>query len=485
MGTVTMRSTRFLLRLMAILAISLGRGDVSSAAEKPAVKPAEKPNIIFILSDDLGYGDLGCYGQERIKTPHIDRIAAEGLRFTDCYAGSTVCAPSRCTLMTGYHTGHARIRGNALVPLQPGDVTVAEVLKQAGYATGIIGKWGLGDAGTTGTPNKKGFDYWFGYLNQNHAHNYYPDFLWRNDQKVPLPNVVPAVRGREFGSGVAAKKVVYSEELFAQESLDFVSNHAKSPFFLYLAFTIPHANNEAKPNGMEVPDLGIYGREPWPAPEKGKAAMITRMDADVGRLMAKLRELAIDRNTIVFFTSDNGPHLEGGVDPKFFHSSGPLQGAKRSLHDGGIREPMLVRWPGRIAAGRVSDLPWAFWDVLPTLAELAGADAMIPAGIDGISVVPTLLDQGVQKHHEFLYWEFHEGPSQQAVRMGNWKAIRKRPGAALELYDLSRDLAEHSDVADQHPDVVTRIEHYLKTARSESKQWPIRAAAAPKPRKRT
>ncbi|MGA2032687.1 MAG: arylsulfatase [Thermoguttaceae bacterium] len=443
---------------------------------------ADKPNIIFILADDLGYGDPGCYGQKQIKTPCLDRMASEGLRFTDCYAGSTVCAPSRCTLMTGRHTGHARIRGNALVPLRPEDATVAEILKQAGYATALIGKWGLGEAGTSGIPNKKGFDFFFGYLNQVHAHNYYPDFLWRNEGKAPLPNVVPAAAGREFGTGVATKRVVYSHDLFAQEAVDFVTRHAKTPFFLYLALTIPHANNEAKGNGMEVPDLGLYARQSWPAPQKGEAAMISRMDADVGRLMSKLRELGIDEKTVVFFTSDNGPHKEGGADPSFFHSSGPLQGGKRSLHDGGIREPMLVRWPGKIAPGRVSDLPWAFWDVLPTLAELAGAEANIPTGIDGISVVPTLLDQGPQERHEFLYWEFHEGPSQQAVRMGDWKAIRKRPGARLELYDLSRDLAEQTDVAARHPEIVNRIEAYLKTARTKSEYWPIRDVS-PKPRR--
>ena len=282
---------------------------------------------------------------------------------------------------------------------------------------------------------------------------------------------------------MATKKVVYSHDLFAQEALDFVAQHSKSPFFLYLAFTIPHANDEAKANGMEVPDLGPYAAENWPAPEKGKAAMITRMDADVGRLMAKLRELGIDEKTVVFFTSDNGPHKEGGVDPNFFHSSGPLQGCKRSLHDGGIREPMLVRWPGKIAAGRTSDLPWAFWDVLPTLAELAGAGDRVPEGIDGISVVPTLLDQPGQKRHEFMYWEFHEGASQQAVRMGDWKAVRTRPSAPLELYDLRQDLAEQTDVAAQHPEVVSRIESYLKTARSQSEYWPIKEGGSKRRKK--
>ena len=470
-------------RIVTLILITTTVGlSISSAKTGLCEAQRSVPNIIIILVDDLGYGDLGCYGQKQIKTPNLDRMASEGLRFTDCYAGSTVCAPSRCTLMTGFHTGHARIRGNAMVPLRPEDATVAEILKQAGYTTALIGKWGLGEAGTTGIPTKKGFDSFFGYLNQVHAHNYYPDFLWRGEARVPLPNVVPAAAGREFGVGVATKRVVYSHDLFAEEALNFVTRHAKSPFFLYLAFTIPHANNESKGNGMEVPDLGPYAREAWPAPEKGKAAMVSRMDADVGRLMAKLRELGIDEKTIVFFTSDNGPHKEGGVDPSFFHSSGPLQGVKRSLHDGGIREPMLVRWPGKIAPGRTSDLPWAFWDVLPTLAELAGAEAKIPAGIDGISVVPTLLDQGSQKRHDFMYWEFHEGPSQQAVRMGDWKAIRKRPAARLELYDLRHDLAEQTDVAAEHPDVVGRIEAYLKTARTESEPWPIRDVS-PKPRK--
>lgn len=453
--------------VMAGLGVFAGRAVTCCAA-------AERPNVIFILADDLGYGDLGCYGQKQIRTPHLDRMASQGLRCTDFYAGSTVCAPSRCTLMTGYHTGHARIRGNALLPLQPEDVTLAEVLKSAGYATALVGKWGLGEAGSKGVPTKKGFDEFFGYLNQAHAHNYYPDFLWRSEAKAPLPNVVPPALRREFGTGVASKRVVYSHDLFAQEALDYVTRQAKSPFFLYLSFTIPHANNESKPNGMEVPDLGVYARESWPAPEKGKAAMITRMDADVGRLLAKLVELGIDDKTVVFFTSDNGPHREGGVVPAFFHSSGPLQGTKRSLHDGGIREPMLVRWPGKIAPGRVSDLPWAFWDVLPTLAELAGAADKVPNGIDGISVLPTLLDQGAQKRHEFMYWEFHEGPSQQAVRMGDWKAIRKRPGAKLELYDIRQDPAERTDVAAQQPEIVARIEEYLKSARTESKQWPIK-----------
>jgi len=440
-----------------------------------AAKGGARPNIVLILADDLGYGDLGCYGQKVIQSPHLDRMAAEGMRFTDCYAGSTVCAPSRCALMTGLHTGHCRIRGNALVPLEPEDVTVAEVLKPAGYGTGIIGKWGLGEAGTTGIPNRQGFDYWFGYLSQTHAHNYYPEFLWRNQEQVRLKNVVPRESGgRAPGlAGVATKRVEYSHDLFAREALQFVEEHRNDTFFLDLAFTMPHANNEAGNKGMEVPDYGPYAGQDWPEPEKGRAAMITRMDADVGRLFAKLKELGLDEKTIVFFTSDNGPHKEGGSDPEYFHSSGPLRGFKRSLHDGGIRVPMIVRWRGRVHAGAVSSLPWAFWDVLPTMAELAGVAP--PQGLDGISVMPTLLGRGKQKEHDLLYWEFHEGGSQQAVRMGPWKAVRPW-GGPIRLYDLRADLGESHDVAAAHPEVVAKIEAYLKTARTESSHWPMTAA---------
>lgn len=440
-----------------------------------AATAAEKPNIIFIMADDLGYGDLGCYGQKVIRTPHIDRMAAEGIRFTDCYAGSTVCAPSRCVLMTGYHTGHALVRGNALVPLRPDDVTVAELLKAAGYQTGIVGKWGLGEAGSTGVPNRQGFDYWFGYLNQRHAHNYYPAFLWRNEEKFPLRNEVHhLIGGRDCTpGGVATRRIDYSHDLMTGEALDFLDRRGKETFFLYLAYTIPHANNEAGNRGMEVPSDEPYADEDWPQPQKSHAAMITRMDRDVGRLFAKLKELGIDEQTIVFFTSDNGPHQEGGADPAFFHSSGPLQGYKRSLHDGGIRVPGIARWPGKVEAGTTSDLPWYFADFLPTACRLAGAEA--PAGIDGISIVPTLLGKGGQERREFMYWEFHEGPaSKQAVRMGHWKAVRPAPSAPIQLYDLRTDIGEAHDVAADHADVVARIADYLKTARTESEHWPLR-----------
>jgi arylsulfatase A-like enzyme len=394
------------------------------------------------------------------------------MRFTQAYAGSTVCAPSRCVLMTGKHTGHAHIRGNSLVPLRPEDITVAALLKRAGYVTGLIGKWGLGEPGTTGVPTKQGFDYFFGYLNQVHAHNYYPDYLWRNEDKIPI-------EGNVVEKNVATKRTQYSHDLFAEEALRFVEKNKAKPFFLYLAFTIPHANNEAGKLGMEVPSDEPYAKEAWPQPQRNHAAMITRMDRDIGRLLQKLQELGIDENTIVFFASDNGPHQEGGGDPFFFRSSGPLRGFKRSLHEGGVRIPMIVRWPGKIPAGETSPRVWAFWDFLPTATELAGAKT--PDNIDGISVAPTLLCQGKQKSHEFLYWEFHEGGFQQAVRMGDWKAIRPKLGAPLELYDLAKDLSEEKNIADRHPDVIARIETLLQNARTDSAQWPKKAEAKKKP----
>ncbi|MFO0965802.1 MAG: arylsulfatase [Gemmataceae bacterium] len=439
---------------------------VAGVAPGASAEPARKPNIVFILADDLGYGDLGCYGQKKIKTPNLDRLAKNGMRFTQAYAGSTVCAPSRCSLMTGKHTGHATVRGNALIPLRADEVTVAAILQRAGYATALIGKWGLGEPGSSGVPTRQGFDYFFGYLNQRHAHNYYPDHLWRNEEKVPI-------EGNVVEKGVAVKRAQYSHDLFTGEALRFLDKNKEKPFFLYLAYTIPHANNEAGKLGMEVPSDEPYSKEPWPQPQRNHAAMITRLDRDVGRLLEKLRELGLENDTIVFFTSDNGPHREGGGDPTFFNSSGPLRGIKRSLHEGGVRVPMIVRWPGKVAAGATSDHVWAFWDFLPTAAELAGADT--PKDSDGVSVVPTLLGKGKQRLHEFLYWEFHEGGFQEAVRMGDWKAVRPKLGAALELYDLARDLGEEKNVAASHPDVIARIETLLRTARTESADWPKKA----------
>jgi len=445
------------------------------AAEHSAPAP-RKPNIILILADDLGYGDLGCYGQTQIKTPNLDKLAAEGLRFTDFYAGSTVCAPSRCALMTGLHTGHAFIRGNSTLALRPEDITVAELLKDAGYRTGLIGKWGLGDANTTGLPQKHGFEEFLGYLDQVHAHDYYPSFLWRFDPRAGFD-------GQETLYGnLAGSKGTYSHDLFTKAALSYLkiyqpeaANHYR-PFFLYLAYTIPHANNEEgarSGNGMQVPSDAPYSGESWPPAEKNKAAMITRLDADVGKLLDKLKELKIDKNTLIFFTSDNGPHKEGGVDPAFFHSSGPFRGIKRDLYEGGIRVPAIAHWPGKVKPG-TTDLAFAFWDFLPTAAEMAGTKSA--EGIDGISMLPTLLGRSQTNHHDFLYWEFHERGFQQAVRMGKWKAVRPQAGESLELYDLSTDPGEKQNLAETNPDVVAKLEAYLKTARTEAPEWPIKKA---------
>lgn len=443
----------------------------------PVEQEPPNPNIIYILADDLGYGDLGCYGQETIKTPEIDKMAAEGMRFTSHYSGSTVCAPSRCTLMTGLHTGNARVRGNATVPLQPDDVTVAELLQDAGYSTALIGKWGLGEAGSSGTPNKKGFDYFFGYLNQIRAHNSYPDYLWRNEQKVPLDNKIEIIQdtyAKGIGS-VAREKNTHSHDLFTSEALEFIENNKDSAFFLYLAYTIPHANNEGIKMGqigMEVPDLGIYAEEEWPEAQKAHAAMITYMDRDVGSILAKLQELQIDERTFVFFTSDNGPHAEGGADPEFFDSNGALKGMKRALYEGGIRVPAIAWWPGRIAAGTTTDHQSAFWDFLATACDIA--EVNLPTSTDGISYLPVMTGTE-QSTHDYLYWEFFEQGGRTGIRKGNWKAVRydmsSDPEAPIELYDLTTDISEENNIAGEHPEVVAEMDQLMKTARTPSEEF--------------
>ncbi|MFG0296211.1 MAG: arylsulfatase [Maioricimonas sp. JB045] len=428
---------------------------------------AEKPNIVFVMADDMGYGDLGCYGQKQIQTPNIDRLAAEGMKFTDFYAGSTVCAPSRCVLMTGLHTGHCFIRGNGKINLRPGDVTVAEVLRKAGYTSGMFGKWGLGQENSSGLPAVQGFAQFFGYLDQTHAHNYYPSFLVRNRKRVPLSNVVPD-EGK-YGQGVASEKNEYSHDLIFAAALDFIDQHADRPFFLYLPVTIPHANNQAGKEGMEVPDYGPYADRDWPEPQKGTAAMITRLDTDMGRLMSRLDEHGLRDNTIVFFTSDNGPHREGGNDPAFFDSNGPLRGIKRDLYEGGIRVPMIAYWPGKVPAGTVTDVIGYHGDLMATAADLAGVEP--PAGLDSISLVPTLLgDDERQQHREAIYWEFYERGFLQAVRMGPWKCVRRDRGPA-ELYRLSEDIGEENDVAADHPDVVAGIVAIMEREHVPSSLW--------------
>ncbi len=464
--------------LIPIVIVALCLAACGGEAPEPRA-PDRSPNIVLVMADDLGYGDLGCYGQERIRTPNIDRLAEQGVRFTDFYAGSTVCAPSRSVLMTGLHTGHTWIRGNRDVfpmgqePLPPGTVTLARMLREAGYRTGLVGKWGLGGPGSTGTPERQGFHDFFGYLCQRHAHNYYPEFLFRGEERVPLEgNVLPEPK-RPDGSGHAVEKAVYSHDLLVDEALSFIRRNRNRPFFLYLALTIPHANNEAWCQGMEVPDLAPYGDEPWPAPQKAMAAMVTRMDADVGRITALLRDLGLDEDTLLLFTSDNGPHAEGCNNPAFFESSGPFRGIKRDLYEGGIRVPMIAYWPGHIPAGLVSGHAGYLGDVMALAAEIAGVAA--PSNLDSVSFLPAILGLTEdQREHPFLYWEYRGIlSSAQALRWGSWKAVR-RPmlDGSVELYDLALDPGEREDVAPRHPGVVEEILLRMEQAHEPSPLWP-------------
>jgi arylsulfatase A-like enzyme len=457
-----------------------------------SAEAAAKPNLIWIMADDLGYGDLGCYGQKVIQTPHLDRMAREGLRFTHFYAGATVCAPSRSVLMTGQHHGHTRVRGNsgktnpAAQALKADDITVAKVLQQAGYKTALIGKWGLGDVGAaeSGLPLKQGFDKFFGYLNQTHAHNHFPDYLWDGDSQRSLPNVVTPVG--DNGGGYATKQVVFADDLFANEAIKFVGEHKDQPFFLYWSMVVPHANNERArtlKDGANVPDYAPYADRDWPDPDKGQAAMITRLDGYVGRMLAELHRLGLAENTLVVFTSDNGPHNESNHDLSRFQPSGPFTGIKRSLTDGGIRVPFIAWWPGKVKpAGETAHVAY-FGDWMATAAELSGTKP--PANVDSISFAPTLLGKpGEQKTHEFLYWEFHEGGFKQAaLYQGRWKGIRSGgPDAPVVLFDQQNDIAEKTDVATEHPEIATKIGNYLKTARTESPEWEPRWQAAKKPK---
>jgi arylsulfatase A-like enzyme len=440
---------------------------------------AAKPNIIWIMVDDLGYGDLGCYGQKQVKTPHLDRLAAEGLRFTDFYSGHTVCRPSRLVLWTGKHSGQTPIASNANYQFKPEDVTVAELAKEAGYVTGGVGKWALGGIDTSGHPNANGFDMWMGYLDQGRAHNFYPEYLWRNRDKVPLAgNVEMTLENTDTSKMDERKKAMiararcskerktFSHDVMTDAALDFIRDNAKSPFMLHVHWTIPHANNEGGfifGDGMEVPDYGIYADRDWPTPEKGFAAMVTRMDKDVGRLTALLRELELAEKTLVFFTSDNGPHSEGNHKQEFFDSNGPTRGYKRDLYEGGIRVPGIAWWPGRIQPGRVSNALMASWDYLPTVCELAGIRP--PPGINGISMLPTLLGKGKQEVHSYLFWRSGEQRQQRiAVRAGKWKLVRPKTSGPSELYDLEADIGEQHNLATKFPEVLAKLERYAEDA---------------------
>ena len=454
---------------MKLLRFSIVVGYVLAAAASVFSQGA-KPNLIYLLADDLGYGDLGSYGQKLIRTPRLDRMAQEGMRFTQHYAGAPSCQPSRTVLMTGLHGGHTFIRANSKIPLRAADRTFPSALKAAGYATGGVGKWGLGELATTGAPAAKGLDEFFGFIDQSHAHTHYPDHLWKNGQRVEIPE------NKDGG------RAVYSQDLFMRETFDFVRRHKDRPFFFFGAFTLPHAE-------VAVPEdsLAEYRRK-WPEPKPfpgaktysaqkepraARAAMITRLDRDIGRLLDLLDELKLSENTLVIFTSDNGPITAGGQDPEFFDSNGPLRDLKFTLYEGGIRVPMIARWPGRIARGSESMLVSDFADMFPTFATLAGAK--IPAGLDGVSLVPTLTGQPAQQAlRDHFYWE---AAPQQAVRRGDWKAYRAAPDRPVELYHLATDVGETKNVAGAEPTVAAALEKLLTTARTDAPDFPLNRKA--------
>lgn len=477
---------------LSLLALCLLIGSPLAASSRPLQTKAQRqPNIVFIMADDLGWGDLGSYGNTKIHTPEIDRLAVEGMRFTDFYSGSPVCAPSRCVLMTGKHGGHAYIRDNREVkpegqwPIPAGEVTIAELLKARGYATGAFGKWGLGFVGSSGDPNQQGFDLFYGYNCQREAHNFYPDHLWRNEQKVMLAGNERGLTGQH-----------YSHDLIEAETLQFIRANKDQPFFAYVPFTIPHlalqvpADSLAEYAGKwdDPPYDGKNGYLPHPNPRAAYAAMVTRMDRSVGRIAALLKELKLDNNTLVIFTSDNGgafgtvtkefdfkPGRMGGTDYVFFGSTGKFRAFKGSVYEGGIRVPFIARWSGHIKAGTVSKLPAVFYDVLPTLCEIAGTRP--PPSTDGVSLLPTLLGKGKQQRHEFLLWDFGGYGGQQAVRLGTWKGLRRNlhlGNTRLELYNLSSDMGETRDVAAQHPAIVRRIEKILAEQHQPSETFPIK-----------
>jgi arylsulfatase A len=469
-----MRRVRFPIALIGLAILAS-----ATAAEEP-----RRPNVVLILADDLGYGELGCYGQKKIHTPCLDRMAAGGLRFTQAYAGSPVCAPSRCCLMTGKHGGHAWVRDNREVkpegqtPLPAAEVTVAELLHKQGFATAAVGKWGLGPPATEGDPLRHGFDLFFGCNCQRHAHNHYPTYLWRNDRRIELAGNPGGATGKQF-----------SHDLFEAEALKFIRDHKDRPFFLYVPFTVPHVAVQVPDDSLaeykgkwdDPPYNGKKGYQPHPAPRAGYAAMVSRLDCSVGRILDLLREQGLEENTLVLFSSDNGPVGDGvgGSDSAFFESAGPLRGWKGSVYEGGIRVPLLARWPGRIKPGTTSDLPCYFPDFLPTVMDVVGAAASVPPDCDGISFAPTLFGQSdKQRRHEFLYWEFHGYGGQQALRLGDWKGVRRdlhKGQTKIALYNLHDDVGEQHDVAEGHPEVVQRIEKIMAAEHQPSKLFPFKA----------
>ena len=458
------------------------------------VEAQQKPNIIYILADDLGYGDLSCYGQDKISTPNIDQLARQGMQFMQHYAGAPVCAPSRSSLMSGQHTGHTSIRGNATekgteegqVPMSGTTITIAELVKQAGYKTAIFGKWGLGYIGSEGDANNQGFDEFFGYNCQAVAHRYYPTHLWHNRDKVML-------QGNDW-----KHTVTYAADVIHDKALQFIDDNKSTPFFMYYSSILPHAElivpddaifqAERAKFGDETPYLGKKNGEgkdygdnlivkeytTQKYPHATFAAMVKRLDQQVGELMSKLKELGIEKNTVILFSSDNGPHNEGGADPEFFNSNSFLKGIKRDVYEGGIRVPMIVKWPAKVKAGSKTEHVSAFWDVMPTLADIAQVKS--PTEGDGISFLPALIGNK-QKQHDFLYWEFHEKNASQAVRFGQWKGIRQNStdlkNAPIELYDLSSDVGEEKNIANSYPDIVAKMGKIMNDSHVENERFPF------------
>jgi arylsulfatase A-like enzyme len=462
--------------------IQLERALGEERLSKPSNTDTSPLNIILINADDLGYGDLGCYGQKVVATPNLDRMAREGMRFTQFYAGSTVCAPSRSVLMTGLHTGHTPVRGNGSKQQQTlpdSSLTIAEICRDSNYRTALIGKWGLGEEDTEGHPLRQGFDFFYGYLNQVHAHNHYPEFLWRNTTREKLPNVVkkPPKQPESLG-GMAIEKRVFANQRFVEESVEFLKQNKDDPFFLYLALALPHANNEARAmsgNGSESPNISRFKDKPWNEPSRGFAAMISDLDESVGTVLETLRTLGVANRTLVLFTSDNGPHQEAGHDLSLFQSSGNLRGTKRALYEGGIRVPLIAWLPGSIQEGQVSAHIGYQADILPTIADSIGAK--IPENLDGLSLWPTLNSHPEnQREHKYLYWEFYEQGSRQAVRFGAWKAIREPMlTGPIQLYHLTEDESERVDVAGQNPKVVAEALTYINQAHQPSERWKVPA----------
>jgi arylsulfatase A-like enzyme len=463
----------------AILVVLIAAATPVRADNSPIPPPADrKPSIILILADDLGYGDLGCYGQRTVRTPNIDQLAAEGMRFTSCYGGAAVSEPSRAALLTGLNTGHLSIRDETVLPqsLADGETIVSQYLHLAGYRTAFIGEWEVGVEGSSAMPTPRGFDESFGFVTPLEAEEYFPTSLYRHDRQGNDRRVIVSENEGAHGE--------YADDFFTVAALNIIRidhPHALNkfrPIFLYLPYSSIHANTglgQITGNGMQVPDDAPYTDQAWPQPEKNRAAMVTRLDNYVGHLMDQIKKYKIGDQTAVILTSDNGPAKEGGCDPAYFQSAGKLRGYKRDLHEGGIRVPFIVHWPASVKAGSTSDLPCALWDVLPTLMDIARLE--VPTNIDGISLLPTLTGVTQTNRHEFLYWEAHQGGFRQAVRMGDWKALRTGVDGALELYNLASDPSETTDVASQHPDITARITEYLKTARTPDEKWPARTVA--------